>query len=654
VQLSDPGVELRAPADGRLRDEGVALVVTGGALTKRAGQGSEAVSAGAGQHLIVFGMRRVSLSDDQQAGPPPSLVLVVAGGRRTIDLSPLSSGSPAFFAASIPANTNDVALELSSGGYSQRFSLLTLSRPRSDPVALYRDAQTPDVVSDVHAQKVVPATIAADGFDAAVTVEVQHVRLSWFSPAPSRETPSAPDQAFLSVEAKETPVTQPDGSGFVDDFAPMPADHVHLVLPDSSAVTAAYVANSSGSSTGIPQEDRLWAGTYYFTVPASLTAATLRVDAIDIAGAEYPRFTGSPATVSLPGYDIPVTLPPPWVAPSTAPTPTTMLPLSGTPGNASAGPPKRHTGRGSGPWLWLLLAAAMVAVVVAGAILVVRRRRKAPAPAPPAVEPPPVVAPTAPVFADSHPDGSAEPVPRSAPSLLVLGLLELPGVDTAGLRPSEIELVVYVATHAGQAATTDNLRDALGVSAETVRTYASRIRQVLGPEHFPPATDGKYQLSGLATDWDRFQQLTREAGRAAEPSRVSQLLEAALRLVRGVPFADSDYEWPERELLIHEIEKAIADAGNRMAAVAFELGDTERARWAIRQALAGLRYPDHRLLADRLRVGTTQGDSGLTEAWREVNARLAAVDDAPSDDLIAICDDLRRAGRVKSRSKPSS
>jgi hypothetical protein len=553
-----------------------------------------------------------------------------------------------FFAASIPANTNDVALELSSGAYAQRFSLLTLSRSRPDPVVLYRDAQTPDVVSDVHAQKVVPATVAADGFSAAVTVEVQQMRLSWFSPAPSRDTGTSPDLAFLSVQAKETPVTQPDGSGFVDDFAPMPADHVHLVLPDSSAVTAAYVADSSGSSTGVPQEDRLWAGTYYFTVPASLTAATLRVDAIDIAGAEYPRFTGSPATVSLPGYDIPVTLPPPSVAPSTAPTPTTMLPLSGTPGNASAAPPERHTGRGgSGPWLWLLLAAAMVAVVVAGAILVVRRRRKAPAPAPPAVEPPPVVAPTAPVFADSHPDGSAEPMPTSAPSLLVLGPLELPGVDTSGLRPSEIELVVYVAMHAGQAATTDNLRDTLGVSAETVRTYASRIRQVLGAEHFPPATDGKYQLPGLATDWDRFEQLTREAGRAAEPSRVSQLLEAALRLVRGVPFADLDYEWPERELLIHEIEKAVADAGNRMAAVAFELDDTERARWAIRQALAGLRYPDHRLLADRLRVGTTQGASGLIEAWREVNARLAAVDDAPGDDLIALYDDLRRAGRVE-------
>ena len=85
-----------------------------------------------------------------------------------------------------------------------------------------------------------------------------------------------------------------------------------------------------------------------------------------------------------------------------------------------------------------------------------------------------------------------------------------------------------------------------------------------------------------------------------------------------------------------------------MAAVAFELGDTERARWAVRQALAGLRYPDHRLLADRLRVGAAEGAGGLTEAWREVNARLAAVDDAPSDDLIAIYDDLRRAGRVES------
>jgi hypothetical protein len=644
VQLSDPGVELTTPADGRLRGEGVALMVTGAALTSQAGQGSEAVSAGPGQHLIVFGVRRVLLPDDQQAGPPPSLVLVVAGGRRTIDLSSRSGGSPAFFAASIPANASDVALELSSGGYSQRFSLLTLSRPRPDPVSLYRDAETPDVVSDVHAQKVVPATVAADGFSAAVTVEVQQVRLSWFSPAPSGETASSPDQAFLAVHAQETPVTQPDGSGFVDEFAPMPADHVHLVLPDGSAVTAAYVADSSGSSTGIPQDDRLWAGTYYFAVPANLTAATLRVDAIDVAGAEYPRFTGSPATVSLPGYDIPLTLPPPPSTPSAATTPTTMLGLSGTPGNASAGSAKGHSGHSSGPWVWLLVLAVAAVAVVAGGLLVARQRRKPAASAPPDVQPPPVVTPTVPVFADAHPAGSAAPVPRS---VLVLGPVELAGVDTSSFRSSEIELAVYLALHTSQPVTTDKLRDALGVSAKTVRSYASHVRQALGAERLPSASDGKYEVSGLPTDWERFQELTTEAERAADASRVSQLLEEALRLVRGVPFADSDYEWPEGELLIHQMEKAVADAANRMAAVALELRRPDQTSWAIHQGLVGLRYPDHRLLADRLRVGATQGASGLTEAWREDNARLSAVDDAPSDELIALYDDLRRSGRVE-------
>jgi hypothetical protein len=227
-----------------------------------------------------------------------------------------------------------------------------------------------------------------------------------------------------------------------------------------------------------------------------------------------------------------------------------------------------------------------------------------------------------------------------------LGPVQLAGVDISDFRSSEIELAVYLALHAGPV-TTDKLRDVLGVSAETIRSYASHVRQVLGAERLPSASDGKYRVSGLPTDWDRFQQLTTDAARAADPAHMSQLLEQALTLVRGAPFADSDYEWPEGELLIHETEKAVGDAANRMAAVALELGHPEQAMWAVRQGLAGLRYPDHRLLADRLRVGATEGAGGLTEAWREVNARLSAVDDAPSDELIALYDDLRKSGRIQ-------
>jgi hypothetical protein len=229
--------------------------------------------------------------------------------------------------------------------------------------------------------------------------------------------------------------------------------------------------------------------------------------------------------------------------------------------------------------------------------------------------------------------------------VLVLGTGELPGIDTSSLRASEIDLTVYLALQCGLPVTIDRLRDVLGVSAETVRAYLSHIRQILGEERVPHASDGRYQISGLPTDWARFQQLTADAARAADPTQVSQLLEQALTRVRGVPFADSRSEWPARELLIHEMENAIADAGHRMASVALEHRHPDQAAWAVRQGLAGLRYPDHRLLADRLRVGATEGTGGLTEAWREVNARLSAVDDAPSDDLIALYDDLRRGGR---------
>ena len=236
------------------------------------------------------------------------------------------------------------------------------------------------------------------------------------------------------------------------------------------------------------------------------------------------------------------------------------------------------------------------------------------------------------------------PAVPARPSVFVLGPVEVPGLDGSGVRPVDVELAVYLAVHAGRPVTSDKLRDALGVSGDTVRTYASRVRQALGADRFPPATDGRYQLRGMPTNWARFQELTADAARAGcrLPVTGGPAARRGHDAGRGVPFADSDYDWPERELLVHEMEKAVADAADRMAAVAQEVGRPEWAGWAVDHGLAGIRYPDHRLLAHRLRVGAAQGTSGLTEAWREVNARLAAADDASSPELVDLHDRLRR------------
>jgi len=160
VQLSDPGVQLTAPVDGRLRGDGSALVVTGAALTNRAGVGGQAVSAGAGRHLIVFAFRQVAPQPSQPSPPQADLALVAAGQRRSIDLAGLSGNGPWNFAAAIPASMTDVDLELSAAGYSQDFNLMTLTRVGPSPTALYRD---PDNFEEVDTDNSTVGVAATSG-----------------------------------------------------------------------------------------------------------------------------------------------------------------------------------------------------------------------------------------------------------------------------------------------------------------------------------------------------------------------------------------------------------------------------------------------------------------------------------------------------------
>jgi hypothetical protein len=58
---SDPGVTLSVPADGRIRGDHLAAIVTGVAFPSRIGTGGNAVEAGKGQRLVVFGLQGAHL-----------------------------------------------------------------------------------------------------------------------------------------------------------------------------------------------------------------------------------------------------------------------------------------------------------------------------------------------------------------------------------------------------------------------------------------------------------------------------------------------------------------------------------------------------------------------------------------------------------------
>ncbi|MDQ6615414.1 MAG: hypothetical protein M3083_11880 [Actinomycetota bacterium] len=130
------------------------------------------------------------------------------------------------------------------------------------------------------------------------------------------------------------------GEHFVHFPAPIPARAVHLVLPDGSSVAAAH----TGCACNDPDNtDYVVAGTYYFVVPADLTAATLKVDSYQGDGVEYIAASGVDRKISLAGFTIPLAIPAPPAPP--AATPVTVLKLT-QPSAAASG--RAAAGSGSG------------------------------------------------------------------------------------------------------------------------------------------------------------------------------------------------------------------------------------------------------------------------------------------------------------------
>jgi DNA-binding SARP family transcriptional activator len=704
VHLSDPGVELTAAVDGRLRGDGSALLVTGAALSDQAGQGDQAVSAGPGQHLIVFGLRQISQAAIAADAPQGSLALVVAGARRAIDPSSLDGQGPWYFAAAVPAGSADVDLELSAAGFSQRFSLLTLTRPGPDPAVLYRDPDNFEVVtSDTSAIGVAASVVPDDGERYQVQVSQGTVTLTWFAPDPAAHTPSSPDQAFLTVTATALPTETNFKEHAVILATAIPADKVHLVLADGTRVPAAH----TGDTTAVVS------GTYYFAVPADITAATLSVDAFTGPGSEFLVATGRPATIALPPFTIALKLPALPAPPPAATTPVTTLKLT-HPGAAS--PAGAGTSTAANPaktssraplWIVLILLAGAAAVTAT----VLRRHRRQPTavtagpPAPPPASPPgytpdamastpPVTRPAPSMPPPSMPPPSTHPLsppsatrppavnaspstaaaspavappPPPSPTVLpgepapgsvdtsrlrvgLIGPRQITGAGIEKLRPRELEVLVFLAVNRDRPVTNDDIRAAVAgatdneSNAATVRTWLSRIRGAVGSEVLPEADNGRYHLGDIHVDITEFQHLSVQAATATDPTHTVSALKDGLRLVRGRPFEGLDYRWTH--VLIANLETQIADDATRLAALSAELHDPASARWAVQRGLAATTQPDDRLLGHLLRAGSADGQ--LTQAWREVTARYAAVGDAPGPNLVALYDQLRN--RVEQRS----
>jgi hypothetical protein len=229
------------------------------------------------------------------------------------------------------------------------------------------------------------------------------------------------------------------------------------------------------------------------------------------------------------------------------------------------------------------------------------------------------------VFIFTEPAHTSEGA-RSMIEVRVLGPVEIIGWLVLPDRAIVTELVCFLALHQGRPISGEELRAALRpdpeheARAKSLRTYMSLARAALGSDILPVGTGAGYGLGpGVQTDWDTFLTLSGPAADAAA-------LRRALELVRGRPFAGvaaSTYGWVFSELLVSEMEVAIASASRRLAELALGAGDLDVALWATRQGLLGV-SGDLGLWEIHLTAAARGGSDAFTRACRDAEAALGA------------------------------
>jgi hypothetical protein len=255
-----PSAPLLKPDDPRIRGYGFSAAIEGVSEAVMVEDGIFDFKPPPGHRIVVFGVRfdRHGSTDHSR----PVRATVVADGRRTaVDFS-FGGGEGPLVAVAVATDAAQVQFEMAAAGLAQTFSLTDRKRVGPQPGVLYRDANGPEVVTDVNADRVVRAE--DDAATSSLTVTLQRARLSWFAPLPADgrdvETPASPDKAFLVVEAEADSTDGPH-----EEFGNVPGGDVKVRLPDGTVVAGRHAG----------PDDGLLSGAYYFEVPADTTAATV-------------------------------------------------------------------------------------------------------------------------------------------------------------------------------------------------------------------------------------------------------------------------------------------------------------------------------------------------------------------------------------------
>lgn len=204
--------------------------------------------------------------------------------------------------------------------------------------------------------------------------------------------------------------------------------------------------------------------------------------------------------------------------------------------------------------------------------------------------------------------------------IALLGPLEVRGALRDARRPKTLELLVWLAMHP-EGGDTDAVVSALwpnsrpGVDAIAQRVWD--VRSMLGtdPAGSPhlPKHRGLLQLGPyVRNDWDVFRRFASDA----TPEGWAK----AMELVRGEPFAGTDYRWAAG--LSATMVSSIVDVGMRLGEWAIQARDPSLATWAAERTIAACRYDERPYRLLMLAADLTGSRKGVDAAMDRLSAAL--------------------------------
>lgn len=261
------------------------------------------------------------------------------------------------------------------------------------------------------------------------------------------------------------------------------------------------------------------------------------------------------------------------------------------------------------------------------------------------------------------PSSSAPTVSTNEPQrdlmIRLFGLVDVvsnEGVIANFAKSKSLELLAWIGAHRGSATRT-GARSALwevDVRDATFANIVSEARRATTRLCQPP--DGEDWIARtlnanlvlherIVTDADVIGVLLDRARQQA-PSDAIESLRSSVELIRGVPFADCDYLWPDAEGLTSRLIVLAMSCCSELAELLLDRHDIEGVFWATGQGLKVL--PGHEeLIAYRMRAHAWAGDrAGVRHEWEAYERVLLGdpwSDGEPAPKLVRLRQELLSA-----------